>query len=115
MDISRAKEIIEALAEGIDPTTGEVLPDDHVCNKGEVVRAFYDVIETFDKKQKKNLPENAGQPWTEKDESLLKEMYSNGDSKSDICRTLKRSVTEVAARLVRLGIIDNRDVFRDRK
>ncbi len=115
MDINRAKEIIEALAEGIDPTTGEVLPDDHVCNKGEVVRAFYAVIETLDKKQKKNLPENAGKPWTEKDESLLKEMYSNGASKSDICRTLKRSVTGVAARLVRLGIIDNRDVFRDRR
>ena len=27
MDIGRAKEIISALAEGIDPTTGEVLPD----------------------------------------------------------------------------------------
>ena len=40
MDINRAKEIISALAEGVDPTTGEVLPDNSVCNKGEIIRAF---------------------------------------------------------------------------
>lgn len=51
MDINKAKEIISALAEGIDPTTGEVLPDDSVCNKGEVVRAFYAVINAFEDKK----------------------------------------------------------------
>lgn len=44
MTIDRAKEIIVALAEGIDPITGEVLPEDNVCNKGEVVRAFYAIL-----------------------------------------------------------------------
>lgn len=44
MDINRAKEIVAALAEGIDPTTGEILPEDSVCNKGEVVRAFYAIL-----------------------------------------------------------------------
>lgn len=45
MDINRAKEIVAALAEGIDPTTGEILPEDCVCNKGDVVRALYSVLE----------------------------------------------------------------------
>lgn len=44
MTIDRAKEIIVALAEGVDPTTGEILPEDNVCNKGEVVRAFYAIL-----------------------------------------------------------------------
>lgn len=44
MDIIRAKEIVSALAEGIDPTTGEVLPQDSICNKGEIVRALYAVL-----------------------------------------------------------------------
>ena len=44
MEINRAKEIISVLAEGIDPTTGEILPEDSVCNKGEVVRAFYAIL-----------------------------------------------------------------------
>lgn len=37
MDINRAREIVAILAEGIDPTTGEVLSDDNVCNKPEDV------------------------------------------------------------------------------
>ena len=41
MDIQRTKELLEVLAEGIDPLTGEVLPDNHVCNKGEIVRALH--------------------------------------------------------------------------
>ena len=44
MDINRAKEILSILAEGIDPTTGEILPDDSVCNKAEIVRALYTVL-----------------------------------------------------------------------
>ena len=30
MDIQRAKELLEVLADGVDPLTGEVLPDNHV-------------------------------------------------------------------------------------
>lgn len=44
MEANRAIDIISALAEGIDPTTGEILPEDSVCNKGEVVRAFYAIL-----------------------------------------------------------------------
>ena len=116
MDIIRAKEIIAALAEGIDPTTGEVLPDNSVCNKGEIVRAFYAILNCLDeKKPKKNLPANAGKPWTKEDEDLLIRLYQSGASKKDICKTLQRTATGIAARLVHLGIIDNRDIFRDRK
>lgn len=41
MDIERAKEILRTLADGTDPLTGEVLSDDNVCNKVEVVRALH--------------------------------------------------------------------------
>ena len=113
MDIVRAKEIISALAEGVDPTTGEVLPDNSVCNKGEIVRAFYAILNHLDeKKPKKNLPANAGKPWTNEDEDLLVSLYRSGTPKRDICRTLQRTESGVAARLVHLGIIDNRDIFR---
>ena len=46
MDITRAKEILATLAEGVDPTTGEILPDDSVCNKSEVGRALYTILGT---------------------------------------------------------------------
>ena len=116
MDITRAKEIISTLAEGVDPTTGEVLPHDSVCNKGEIVRAFYAVLNHLvEKKPKKNLPANAGKPQTKEDEDLLVGLYRSGTPKREICKTMQRTESGVAARLVHLGIIDNRDIFRDRK
>lgn len=51
MDISRAKEIVSALAEGIDPTTGEILPEDSVYNKAEIVRALYAVLNACDQRE----------------------------------------------------------------
>ena len=64
MDIQRAKELLEVLADGVDPLTGEVLPDDHVCNKGEIVRALHCAVETLFRKRRNPLPENNGKPWT---------------------------------------------------
>lgn len=116
MDINRVKEILSTLAEGVDPTTGEVLPDNSVCNKGEIVRAFYAVLNHLEeKKPKKNMPANAGKPWTKEDEDLLISLYHSGTPKRDICKTLQRTESGVAARLVHLGIIESRDTFRDRE
>ena len=47
MDVQRAKELLTILADGTDPLTGEVLPDDHVCNKGEIVRALNCAVEAL--------------------------------------------------------------------
>ena len=116
MEINRAKEIISALAEGVDPTTGELLPEDSVYNKGDIIRALYTVLSSLDrKKPKKNLPENAGKRWTDEDDKKLCEMFDSGVSKKDICNTFKRTTTGIASRLVRLGKIKERDEFRNRK
>ena len=36
MDILRAKELLAALADGVNPFTGEILPDDDSCNQAEI-------------------------------------------------------------------------------
>ena len=88
MELNGAKEIISALAEGIDPTTGEILPEDSVCNKGEVVRAFYTVLASLNTpKLKKTQPENAGKRWTDEDDKKLRELFDAGVSNKDICNT----------------------------
>lgn len=116
MELNRAKEIISALAEGIDPTTGEILPEDSVCNKGEVVRAFYTIFALLDTpKTKKTQPENAGKRWTDEDDKKVCELLDAGASKKDICNIFKRTSTGIASRLVRLGKISERDEFRNRK
>ena len=54
MDVHRAKELLTVLADGVDPLTGEVLPDNHVCNKGEIVRALHCAVEELSRRRKKN-------------------------------------------------------------
>ena len=51
MDIERAKEILRTLADGTDPLTGEVLSDDNVCNRVEVVRALHCVLNELETKK----------------------------------------------------------------
>jgi hypothetical protein len=41
MSPQQAKRIIEALANGIDPDTGEVLPGQSVFNNPQVVRSLF--------------------------------------------------------------------------
>ena len=106
MDIARAKEIIETLADGVNPMTGEVLPDSDSCNQVEVVRALHTVLKALDltqKKASKPRAENAGKPWTESDDCTLCEMYDAGYSKRELCEHFNRSSGAIDSRLVKLG------------
>ncbi len=81
MEINKAKEIISTLAEGIDPITGEVLAADHVCNKGEVVRAFYALLDACPskkvaKKVKTKEPEDYDKDLYERLRALRNKMAS---------------------------------------
>ncbi len=108
MELNRAKEIVATLAEGIDPTTGELLPEDSVYNKGDIVRALYTVLNYLDTdKTKRNLPDNAGKPWSKGEEERLKELYNSGLSKKDISKELCRTIGSISSRLNRLGLIND--------
>ena len=108
MELDIAKEIISALAEGVDPTTGEILPDDSVYNKGEVVRALYTVLNALGSKTtKRKLPNNAGKPWTKEEENRLKELYNRGLSKKEISKELGRTTGSITSRLNKWGIIND--------
>lgn len=104
MDINKAKEIISILAEGVDPITGELLDADNVCNKGEVVRAFYTIIEALDKKHQKALLVNAGKPWTKDEERRLEVLYNSGLSKKEISDKFGRTTGSISSRLEKLGL-----------
>ena len=111
MDISYAKEIVTVLADGINPVTGEVLPETDSCNQPDVIRALHTILAELDRVQQKSSkpkPENAGMPWsTEEDEKLLS-AYREGVPSSELAKIHKRTKTSIKARLVRLGEIDLR-------
>ena len=81
MDMQRAKELLTILADGTDPLTGEVLPDDHVCNKGEIVRVLNCAVEALSRKREKPLPENSGKPWTAELDQELCRLFDEGMKK----------------------------------
>ena len=101
----------------MNPVTGEILGDNDSCNQVEIVRALNTVLRTFDKqppKANKKSPENAGRVWTKEDEKDLCRMFDAGYTKEEICCHFKRSTGAIAAKLVRLGKISERDEFRKR-
>ena len=105
MDIQRAKELLEVLADGVDPLTGEVLPDDHVCNKGEIVRALHCAVEELSRRRRNPLPENNGKPWTEELDSELCRLFDEGMKKQELCAHFKRTSGSILSRLEKLGKI----------
>ena len=108
MDINRAKEILSTLAEGIDPTTGENLPDNSVCNKSEIIRALYTVLNTLGTSNpRRELPQNAGKPWSPEDDERLKAFFEAGMTKKELCVEFKRTTGSITSRLARLGLIKN--------
>ena len=114
MDIIKAKEILSSLAQGVDPQTGELLEENHICNRPETIRAFYCILRVIGDPVEKSvdlLHENARKPWTTKENNLLCELYDAGATRRELCNTLKRSSGDIAARLVRLGKIDCRKDF----
>lgn len=104
MDIHKAREIISTLAEGIDPLTGEILPSEHICNQGEVVRAFYALLKETDTAKEKKQPGNAGKPWTTNLDNELKERFEGGESVSELCMYFGRTRNSIESRLVKLGL-----------
>lgn len=115
MDYTHAKEILAMLADGVNPTTGELLSENDTCNQPDIIRALHVAVMELEKAEKrasKALPENSGKPWTPEDEDALLRMYRQGASKKELCEYFKRTSGGIAARLVRLGVIQSRDEFR---
>ena len=111
MDITKAKEIVSALAEGIDPFTGEVLPENHICNNVDVVRAFYTLIQNGEVKSKPKTFENSGKRWSKEDDELLVQLFEQGLKTSELQKHFMRSYGSIQSRLAKLGLIDERFVF----
>lgn len=118
MELSTAKQILSLLADGIDPETGEILPEDSVCNQPEVIRALHFALDCLShQKQRRKAGisyANQGKAWTAEEESLLTRLFRKGESNAQIQMELQRSESAVSARLVRLGLIEHRKDYRAR-
>ena len=103
MDIIRARKILRALAEGVDPTTGDVLLGESIYNQPEVIRALYTVLEVTDPKHQDPL-RNAGKPWTKAEENVLREEYAGNMKIREIAMEHGRIYGAIESRLEHIGL-----------
>ena len=75
MDLRRAAEIVSILADGVDPMTGEILSEESVYNKPEVIRALYALLDAV--KEKIDPLRNAGKPWNEIEDEKLRDEFAS--------------------------------------
>ena len=104
MDIIRAKEIVRILADGIDPTTGEILPAESVYNSPEVIRALFTLLEFTNKSTIKDPLRNAGKPWTSTEDDKLRDEFLSKIKIADIAKEHGRSYGAIESRLDHLGL-----------
>ena len=104
MDITRAKEIVRILADGINPETGELLPEDSVYHSPEVIRALFTILEAVPSPSGKSSLQNAGNPWTDTEEDQLLDEFQSNMKISAIAKEHGRSRGAIESRLERMGL-----------
>ena len=106
MDIDRAKEILTALADGINPVTGELLSEEDSCNQVEIVRAFHAIIMELENKhikRKSSKYVNSGKQWSEEEDEQLIAEFRGGLKVREIAELHGRSNFAITSRLVKKG------------
>ena len=104
MDITRAKEIVRILADGIDPITGEILPEESVYNSPEVIRALFALLEATSVSQENFQTRNAGKPWSDDEDNKLREEFAAKMKMSDIAKKHGRTYGAIESRLEKMGL-----------
>ena len=105
--------IVRALSCGIDPSTGETLPRDHLCQQPATVRALVSAYAELEGRSahprlrsNTSLGANAGTPWNPADDQLLAQAFDRGEPVGKLAQDFQRSRGAINARLVRLGKIE---------
>jgi hypothetical protein len=109
MNEQRALAIVSALADGVNPITGEVFPAESPYQDVQIVRALGLLVRALESKSrvrpKSSMPSNAGKPWNDsEDEQLLRE-FDRGQSVQKLADLHGRTVAGIQARLERHGRI----------
>lgn len=112
MDLFKARQIIAALADGTDPRSGEAFDVASPLESCDVVRALHVALAAIDRGidrgNASQSPANAGKPWRHDDDQRLVRRFDSGQPVTEIASALQRTPVSIAARLVRLGKLPNR-------
>ena len=102
MELTQAKKIVQELADGIDPTTGEIFDDNSVFNKPEVIRALFTLLHAVP--DEVDPLRNAGKPWNTIEDNKLRDEFALGVKIGDIAKEHGRTRGAIESRLDLLGL-----------
>ncbi len=106
-----ARQMVRLLAQGINPVTGEMLPDESPYNTPSVIRALFSVLDITDDvrtdKPPRDRPEMHGKPWTAEDRERLAAAYLTGESENSLAEVFRRTRGGIRAELIRQGLIED--------
>lgn len=115
MDREQTLRILNALANGIHPATGEKFGPDSPYQHPDTVRALFEAVRAVEgaaappgsTERKPAFPQSgAGSRWTAEEEQRLASAFDAGKTVDELARAHSRSRASIEARLVTLGKLD---------
>ena len=111
MQLEAALPIVRALADGVNPVTGEAYPEQSPYAEPRTLRALFSAVDLMAKevereKRRERLPANFGKPWTEGEDKALIAEFDNNTPLGEIARRHARTQSSIRLRLEKLGKIE---------
>lgn len=115
MEREQVLKILNALANGVHPATGEQFAADSPYQHPDTVRALFEAVRTLEQprapageraQRAASMPGNTGLRWTPEEEERLVTAFDAGRTVDELARAHNRTRAGIEARLVKLGKLD---------
>jgi hypothetical protein len=115
MEREHALKILNALANGVHPATGELFGADSPYQHPDTVRALVEAMRVMEGAPREraaadrrggSLPSNNFLRWTSEEEERLAAGFDAGKTPAELAQSHNRSLAAIEARLLKLGKID---------
>jgi hypothetical protein len=110
MQLDAALPIVRALADGVNPVTGEAYPEQSPYAEPRTLRALYSAVDLMQKevereRRRQLLPANFGKPWTQSEDENLVAEFDSRVPMVEMARRHGRTQSSIRLRLEKLGKI----------
>ena len=118
MEREQTLKILNALANGVHPATGEVFGADSPYQQPDTVRALFEAVRIVEgssaptrdgpgpERRAGDMPANTFVRWTAEEEERLAAGFDAGKTSAELAKLHNRSRAAIEARLLKLGKID---------
>jgi hypothetical protein len=117
MEREHALKILNALANGVHPATGEVFAADSPYQHPDTVRALFEAVRAMGtagaartgptaERRGAEMPANTFLRWTSEEEERLAAAFDTGKTSAELAQMHNRSRAAIEARLLKMGKID---------